>query len=174
MACSTLALRRTWGRRGVALVVVRKDLVEKGSAELPTMLQYRTHADKGSCFNTPPAFGVFVMGEVFKWILAEGGLSAMGEHNRAKAKLIYDYLDQSEMFRGTARPDSRSLMNITFRASREELEPKFIAEAAEAGLSGLKGHRSVGGMRASVYNAFPEKGCKALVDFMEKFEKANR
>jgi phosphoserine aminotransferase len=166
--------QKNLGPSGVALVIVRKDLVEAGKKDLPTMLQYRTHADKGSCFNTPPTFGIFAMGEVFKWIRSEGGLAAMQERNEAKAKLIYDYLDQSEMFRGTARGDSRSMMNITFRAKSEDLESKFIAEAAGEGLAGLKGHRSVGGMRASIYNAFPAQGCNALVAFMEKFEKANR
>jgi phosphoserine aminotransferase len=166
--------QKNLGPAGVALVIVRKDLVESGKGDLPTMLQYRTHAEKDSSFNTPPVFGIYIMGEVFKWIKAEGGLAAMAEKNQAKAKVIYDFLDQSEMFRGTARPDSRSQMNVTFRATSEELEAKFIKEAAAAGLPGLKGHRSVGGMRASIYNAFPARGCNELVEFMKKFESENR
>ena len=124
-------------------------------------------------YNTPPTFGIFVMAEVFEWIKANGGLAAMGERNRAKAGVIYDYLERSKFFRGTARPDSRSLMNICFRAPTEELEEKFLAEAKKRKLSGLKGHRSVGGMRASIYNAFPKAGCEALVALMAEFEEAN-
>lgn len=166
--------QKNLGPAGVALVIVRKDLVAKGNSDLPTMLQYRTHADKDSCFNTPPAFGIFIMGEVFKWIKNEGGLATMAEKNSAKAKILYDFLGESEMFRGTARPDSRSLMNITFRATSEELEAQFIKEAAGNGFSGLKGHRSVGGMRASIYNAFPAAGVTKLVEYMKSFEQANK
>lgn len=165
--------QKNLGPSGLTLVIVRKDLVERGAKDLPTMLQYRTHAEKDSCYNTPPAFGIYVVGEVLKWLKAQGGLAAMAERNRAKAGLLYDYLDQSKMFRATARPDSRSLMNVTFRASSEELEAKFVAEAASEKLAGLKGHRSVGGMRASIYNAFPAEGVKKLVAFMDEFEKAN-
>jgi len=124
-------------------------------------------------YNTPPTFGIFVMAEVFAWIKGNGGLAAVGEHNRAKAAVIYDYLDKSSFFRGTARADSRSLMNVCFRAPSEALEEKFLAEAKKRKLSGLKGHRSVGGMRASIYNAFPKAGCEALVALMAEFEKAN-
>jgi phosphoserine aminotransferase len=137
------------------------------------MLQYRTHANAGSCFNTPPAFGIYIMGEVFKWIQSQGGLKAMAELNEAKARVLYDFLDESKMFRGTARPDSRSQMNVTFRASTEELEASFIKEATASGLPGLKGHRSVGGMRASIYNAFPAEGVNTLVAFMKDFERKN-
>lgn len=162
--------QKNLGPAGVTLVIIRDDLVEQGNRDLPTMLQYRTHADSGSLFNTPPVLGIYVIGEVLAWIRDFGGLEAMAEHNRAKAKVIYDFLDESKLFRGTARADSRSLMNICFRATSEELEAKFLAEAKARGFSGLKGHRSVGGMRASVYNAFPMEGCEALVAFMKELE----
>jgi phosphoserine aminotransferase len=138
------------------------------------MLQYRTHAAEKSLYNTPPTFGIYVMGEVFKWIEGQGGLSAMKEQNEAKARLLYDYLDDSDFFRGTAQPDSRSRMNVCFRAPTEELEEKFLKEAAKRGLDGLKGHRSVGGMRASIYNACPRASVEALVSFMKEFERSNR
>jgi phosphoserine aminotransferase len=166
--------QKNLGPSGVVLVIIRDDLVEAGPKTLPTMLQYRTHATEKSLYNTPPTFGIYVMGEVFKWIQAQGGLAAMAEHNRAKAALLYDYLDQSEFFRGTVQRDSRSLMNVCFRAPTEELEAKFIAEATKRGLDGLKGHRSVGGMRASIYNACPRPAVEALVAFMKEFERANR
>jgi len=166
--------QKNLGPAGVTLVIMRRDLVAAGPTDLPTMLQYRTHADAKSLYNTPPTAGIYVIAEVFKWLERFGGLKAIGEYNAAKAKLIYDFLDDSSFFRGTARPDSRSLMNICFRATSEELEAKFVKEATAAGLANLKGHRSVGGMRASVYNAFPEAGCHALVDFMKKFELANK
>lgn len=165
--------QKNLGPSGVTVVIIRKDLVERATSNLPTMLQYRTHAKEKSMYNTPPTFGIFVMAEVFEWIKGNGGLAAMAERNRAKAAVIYDYLDRSSFFRGTARADSRSLMNICFRAPSEELEEKFLAEAKKRKLSGLKGHRSVGGMRASVYNAFPKAGCEALVGLMAEFEKAN-
>ena len=166
--------QKNLGPSGVVLVIIRNDLVEAGAKSLPTMLQYRTHAAESSMYNTPPTFGIYVMGEVFKWIQAQGGLAAMAELNEAKARLLYDYLDDSEFFRGTAQPDSRSLMNVCFRAPTEELESKFIAEATNRGLDGLKGHRSVGGMRASIYNACPREGVEMLVRFMKEFERANR
>jgi phosphoserine aminotransferase len=166
--------QKNLGPSGVTLVIVRDDLVEAGPATLPTMLQYRTFAADKSMYNTPPTFGIYVIGEVFKWIKAQGGLAAMAEHNEAKARLLYDHLDNSEFFRGTVQTTSRSLMNIPFRGPTEELEAKFIAEATKRGLDGLKGHRSVGGMRASIYNAFPREGVVALVTFMKEFERANR
>ena len=166
--------QKNLGPSGVVLVIIRNDLVEAGPQNLPTMLQYRTHAGEKSLYNTPPTFAIYVMGEVFKWIQAQGGLAAMAEHNRAKAALLYDYLDQSEFFRGTVQRDSRSLMNVCFRAPTEELETKFISEATKRGLDGLKGHRSVGGMRASIYNACPRAGVEALLAFMKEFELANR
>jgi phosphoserine aminotransferase len=166
--------QKNLGPSGVVLVIVRDDLVEAGPKTLPTMLQYRTHAAEKSLYNTPPTFGIYVMGEVFKWIQSEGGLKGVAEHNESKARLLYDFIDQSDFFRGTAQPDSRSLMNICFRAPTEELENKFVAEATKRGLDGLKGHRSVGGMRASVYNACPPAAVEALVAFMKEFEQANR
>jgi phosphoserine aminotransferase len=166
--------QKNLGPSGVVLVIIRDDLVEAGSKSLPTMLQYRTHAAEKSMYNTPPTFGIYVMGEVFKWIQARGGLAAMAEHNEAKARLLYDYLDQSDFFRGTVQPDSRSYMNVCFRAPTEELETAFITEATKRGLDGLKGHRSVGGMRASIYNACPREAVEALVAFMKEFEHANR
>jgi phosphoserine aminotransferase len=166
--------QKNLGPSGVVLVIIRDDLVEAGAKTLPTMLQYRTHASEKSLYNTPPTFGIYVMGEVFKWIQAEGGLKAMEEKNEAKAKLLYDYIDKSDFFRGTVQPDSRSRMNVCFRAPTEELESKFISEATKRGLDGLKGHRSVGGMRASIYNACPRAAIEALVSFMKEFELANR
>jgi phosphoserine aminotransferase len=166
--------QKNLGPSGVTLVIIRKDLVANAPTDLPTMLQYRIHLENKSLYNTPPTAGIYVIAEVFKWLERFGGLAAIGEYNRAKAKLIYDFLDDSSFFRGTARPDSRSQMNICFRAPSEELEATFVKEATAAGLANLKGHRSVGGMRASVYNAFPEAGCRALVDFMKKFEQANK
>ena len=165
--------QKNLGPSGVVLVIVRDDLVEAGRKDLPVMLQYRTHAAERSLYNTPPTFAIYVMGRVFKWIKELGGLEAMARRNEEKAKLIYDYLDSSSFFRGTAEPESRSLMNVCFRGPSEELEAKFISEATKRGLDGLKGHRSVGGMRASIYNAFPKAGCEALVEFMREFERAN-
>ncbi len=166
--------QKNLGPSGVVLVIIRKDLVEVGPKTLPTMLQYRTYAAEKSLYNTPPTFGIYIMGEVFKWIQSQGGLAAMAEHNAAKAKLLYDYIDAGDFFRGTVQPDSRSLMNVTFRGPSEELESKFVAEATKRGLDGLKGHRSVGGMRASIYNACPRAAVEALVAFMKEFEQANR
>jgi phosphoserine aminotransferase len=166
--------QKNLGPSGVVLVIVRDDLVEVGPKDLPIMLQYRTHAAERSLYNTPPTFGIYVMGRVFKWIREFGGLPAMAEHNAEKARILYDYLDQSDFFRGSADADSRSLMNVCFRAPTEDLEAKFVSEATKRGLDGLKGHRAAGGMRASIYNAFPKSGVSALVNFMKEFEKANR
>jgi phosphoserine aminotransferase len=166
--------QKNLGPSGVVLVIIRDDLVEAGPKTLPTMLQYRTFAAERSLYNTPPTFGIYIMGEVFKWIQAQGGLAAMAQLNEAKARLLYDYIDGSDFFRGTVQPDSRSLMNVCFRAPTEELEARFVAEATKRGLDGLKGHRSVGGMRASVYNACPRAAVEALVAFMKEFEMANR
>jgi phosphoserine aminotransferase len=166
--------QKNLGPSGVVLVIVRNDLVEAGVKTIPTMLQYRTHAAENSMYNTPPTFGIYVMGEVFKWVQGQGGLAAMAEYNESKARLLYDYLDNSDFFRGTAQRDSRSLMNVCFRGPSEELEAKFISEATKRGLDGLKGHRSVGGMRASIYNACPRQAVEALVSFMQEFERANR
>jgi len=166
--------QKNLGPAGLVLVIIRNDLIERGPKNLPTMLQYRTHAAEKSLYNTAPTFAIYVMGEVFKWIQAQGGLAAMAEHNEQKARKLYDYLDTSEFFRGTAQPDSRSRMNVCFRAPTEELEEKFVKEAAKRGLDGLKGHRLVGGMRASIYNACPPAAVDALVSFMKEFERANR
>jgi phosphoserine aminotransferase len=166
--------QKNLGPSGVVLVIIRKALVEAGPKTLPTMLQYRTFAADRSMYNTPPTFGIYIMGEVFKWIQSQGGLAAMAERNAEKAALLYDYIDASDFFRGTVQLDSRSLMNVCFRAPTEELEGKFIAEATRRGLDGLKGHRSVGGMRASIYNACPKPAVEALVAFMKEFEQANR
>ena len=166
--------QKNLGPSGVVLVIIRDDLIEAGAKTLPTMLQYRTHAAENSLYNTPPTFGIYFVGEVFKWIQSQGGLAAMAEYNESKARLLYDYLDASDFFRGTAQTDSRSLMNVCFRAPTEELEAKFISEATKRGLDGLKGHRSVGGMRASIYNACPREAVEALVKFMKEFERSNR
>jgi phosphoserine aminotransferase len=166
--------QKNLGPSGVVLVIIRDDLVEAGSKAVPTMLQYRTHAGESSLYNTPPTFAIYVMGQVFKWIQAEGGLAAMAEHNEAKARLLYEFIDNSDFFRGTVQPDSRSRMNVCFRAPTEELEAQFISEATKRGLDGLKGHRSAGGMRASIYNACPRRAVEALVAFMKEFEQANR
>jgi phosphoserine aminotransferase len=166
--------QKNLGPSGVVLVIIRDDLVEAGSKTVPTMLQYRTHAGESSLYNTPPTFGIYVMGEVFKWIQSEGGLAGMAEHNEAKARLLYEFIDNSDFFRGTVQPDSRSRMNVCFRAPTEELEATFISEATKRGLDGLKGHRSAGGMRASIYNACPRRAVEALVAFMKEFERANR
>ena len=166
--------QKNLGPAGVTLVIVRQDLVESAPSGLPSMLQYRNHVKNGSCYNTPPVFGIYVVSEVIKWIKGLGGLGAMAEHNRDKAQLIYDVLDDSDFYQPTAHPDSRSHMNVCFRSPAEELDAKFIKEAKAKGLAGLKGHRSVGGMRASIYNAFPREGCEALVSFMKEFERQNR
>jgi len=165
--------QKNLGPSGVVLVIIRKDLADLGPRDLPILLQYRTHVKDGSMHNTPNTFGIYVIGEVFKWIKAEGGLAAMAERNEAKGKLIYDYLDASPMFTARAQQGSRSLMNVCFNAKSEELEAKFLAEATKRGLDGLKGHRSAGGIRASTYNAMPIEGVRALVDFMKEFEQAN-
>ena len=162
------------GPAGVVIAVIRKDLIgEPYVANTPTMLRYKTHADSGSLYNTPPAYGIYICGKVFRWLLEQGGLWEMGRRNREKAAVLYGYLDASRMFRGTVRKQDRSYMNVPFVTDSEELNKKFLAQAAEAGLVSLKGHRSVGGMRASLYNAMPLDGVKALVRFMEKFEKEN-
>ncbi|SFH60091.1 3-phosphoserine/phosphohydroxythreonine transaminase [Planctomicrobium piriforme] len=165
--------QKNLGPSGVTLVILRKDLMGRGKTDLPEMLQYRIHADNESCYNTPPTFGIYFMGLVFKWILKQGGLEAVGAANTAKANVLYQYLDKSSMFRATADADSRSLMNVTFVTGKEDVDNKFISEAKKAGFDGLKGHRSVGGMRASIYNAFPKSGCEELVAFMGDFEKKN-
>ncbi|MDB4742904.1 3-phosphoserine/phosphohydroxythreonine transaminase [Planctomicrobium sp.] len=165
--------QKNLGPSGVTLVIIHNDMVKSGNLDIPEMLQYRTFAENDSCYNTPPTFGIFIMGLVFKWILKQGGLEEIQKLNEQKAAVLYDYLDQSKLFRATADLDSRSRMNITFISGDEVLDKKFIAEATAAGFDGLKGHRSVGGMRASIYNAFPKKGVEELVKFMKDFEAKN-
>lgn len=165
--------QKNLGPSGVTLVIIREDLLSRSSKSLHTMLNYSVHAENGSMYNTPPCFGIYLMGLVMKWALAQGGLKAIGEANERKAAKLYAEIDRSGFFRGTAEKGSRSRMNITFRLPSEELESKFVKESTAAGLDGLKGHRSVGGMRASIYNAFPEAGVDALVSFMQEFEKKN-
>ena len=165
--------QKNLGPSGVTLVIIRKDLLERSPASLPTMLNYKTHAENESLFNTPPVFGIYVLRLVLKWLRANGGLEAMAAHNERKANLLYAEIDRTGFYRGHARPDSRSWMNVTFRLPNEDLEKQFAKESTAAGLDGLKGHRSVGGLRASIYNAFPEEGVQALVDFMREFERKN-
>ena len=165
--------QKNLGPSGVTLVIIRDDLVERGPTSLPTMLQYRTHAKNDSMYNTPPTFAIYLVGLVLKWIKSQGGLAAMGERNARKANALYTYLDQSKLFKPTADTDSRSQMNVTFVTGNPDLDAKFCNEAIKAGFDGLKGHRSVGGMRASLYNAFPEAGVAALVEFLKQFEAAN-
>ena len=166
--------QKNLGPSGIVLVIVRDDLVELGPTGLPTMMQYRTYAKEKSLHNTPPTMAIYVVGLVLKWIRETGGLAAMASRNEAKAKLVYDALDASHFFTGPVERDSRSLMNVCFRSPTEELDAKFCAEAEKKGLAGLKGHRSAGGMRASLYNACPEASVLALVAFIREFERANR
>lgn len=166
--------QKNMGPAGVTLCIIREDFAEAGSKEIPDLLQYRKFIPELSRPNTPPVFAVYVMGQVAKWIIKNGGLAAMQKHNEAKAKFIYDAIDAAPSFyTGHARPDSRSLMNITFRLPSDELTDKFVKEASAQGMDGLKGHRNVGGIRASTYNAMPKEGCKALGDFMREFAKKN-
>lgn len=167
-------VQKNIGPAGVVIVIIREDLITEDVLEgTPTMLTYKTHADANSLYNTPPAYGIYICGKVFQWIKEMGGLTAMKERNERKAKILYDFLDESKLFRGTAAPEDRSLMNVPFVTGNADLDEKFVKEAKEAGLENLKGHRSVGGMRASIYNAMPEEGVKALVTFMKKFEEEN-
>jgi phosphoserine aminotransferase len=165
--------QKNLGPAGVTVVIMRRDLLERSSPDLHTMLSYKTHASEHSLYNTPPVFGVYILGLVAKWLLARGGLDAMRVANERKASKLYGEIDRSGFYRGTAERESRSAMNVTFRLQREELEKPFVAEATAAGLDGLAGHRSVGGIRASLYNAFPEDGVDALVQFMREFERRN-
>ena len=158
---------------GLTIVIVRKDLLGNAMDITPTMLNYVTHSENGSMFNTPPCYTIYVAGLVFKWLKALGGLERMGEINEGKAKILYDFLDSSKLFRGTVVPEDRSIMNVPFVTGSEELDAKFVAEAKAQGFVNLKGHRSVGGMRASIYNAMPTEGVVKLVEFMKKFEKEN-
>jgi phosphoserine aminotransferase len=155
-------------------VIIRDDLVARSAerkASLPTMLSYAVHAENNSLYNTPSTFGVYALGLVMKWLVANGGLGAMAKANERKAGKLYAEIDRTGFYRGTARKEDRSLMNVTFKLATEDLEKLFVKESTAAGLDGLKGHRSVGGMRASIYNAFPEEGVDALVAFMKDFER---
>jgi phosphoserine aminotransferase len=165
--------QKNMGPSGVTLVVMREDLLPRVRDGLATMLDYRTHAKDKSLHNTPNTWGIYIINLVCKWLKEKGGLEAMQRENEDKARLLYDAIDATEFYRGHADPDSRSMMNVTFRLPSEDLEKKFANEATAAGMDGLKGHRSVGGIRASIYNAFPRAGCEALVEFMREFEKKN-
>jgi phosphoserine aminotransferase len=163
--------QKNLGPSGVTLVIVREDLLARSPDSLATMLNYKVQAENNSLYNTPPTFGVYILGLTMRWLHSLGGLEGIAAINQRKAGKLYAEIDRTGFFRGTAQQDSRSLMNVTFRLPSEELEKMFDAEATAAGLDGLKGHRSVGGMRASIYNAFPEEGVDALVDFMREFER---
>ncbi len=165
--------QKNMGPAGCTVVIIREDLLNRTPENIPTMLRYKTHADKGSMFNTPPCFAIYTIGLVLKWLKKRGGLAAIEKVNQEKAELLYRTIDNSGFYRGHAQVDSRSLMNITFNLPTSELEAKFVQEATAATLDGLKGHRSIGGCRASIYNAFPLEGVEKLVRFMEEFEKNN-
>jgi len=168
-------VQKNVGPAGVVIAVIREDLItEDVLPGTPTMLRYKTHADNGSMYNTPPAYGIYICGKVFKWLKAMGGLEAMKAHNEEKAAILYDFLDESDMFRGTVVKEDRSLMNVPFVTGNAELDAKFVKEAEAAGFVNLKGHRTVGGMRASLYNAMPLAGAQKLVEFMKAFERENR
>jgi len=167
-------VQKNIGPAGVVIVIIREDLITEDVLEgTPTMLQYKIHADNGSMYNTPPAYGIYICGKVFKWLKKMGGLEAMKAYNEKKAAVLYDFLDRSKLFKGTVRKEDRSLMNVPFVTGDEALDAKFVKEATAAGFVNLKGHRTVGGMRASIYNAMPIEGVEKLVAFMEEFEKNN-
>ena len=167
-------VQKNIGPAGVVIVIIREDLIRDDVLPgTPTMLKYKTQADADSLYNTPPCYGIYICGKVFKWLKKMGGLSVMKERNEEKAKILYDFLDQSKLFKGTVRKEDRSLMNVPFVTGDADLDAKFVAEAKAAGFENLKGHRTVGGMRASIYNAMPKEGVEALVAFMKKFEEEN-
>ena len=167
-------VQKNVGPAGLVIAIIREDLItEDVLPGTPTMLTYKTHADANSLYNTPNCYAIYICGKVFKWLKKQGGLEAMKERNEKKAKVLYDYLDSSKLFKGTVEPASRSLMNVPFVTGDKELDAKFVKEAEAAGFVNLKGHRTVGGMRASIYNAMPIEGVEALVEFMKKFEKEN-
>ena len=167
-------VQKNVGPAGVVVCIIREDLITEDVLEgTPTMLTYKTHADAKSLYNTPPAYGIYICGKVFKWLKKQGGLEAMKEKNEKKAKILYDFLDSSKMFKGTVVPKDRSLMNVPFVTGDKDLDAKFVKEAAKAGFVNIKGHRTVGGMRASIYNAMPIEGVEKLVEFMKKFEAEN-
>lgn len=167
-------VQKNIGPAGVVIAIIREDLITEDVLEgTPTMMQYKTHADAKSLYNTPPAYGIYICGKVFQWLKKRGGLAAMKEYNEKKAKILYDFLDESKLFHGTVVKEDRSLMNVPFVTGNEELDAKFVKEAAAAGFVNLKGHRTVGGMRASIYNAMPIEGVEKLVAFMREFEEKN-
>ena len=167
-------VQKNIGPAGVVITIMREDLITDDVLPgTPTMLKYKTHADNDSLYNTPPAYGIYICGKVFKWLKKMGGLEVMKERNEEKAKILYDFLDSSKLFKGTVVKEDRSLMNVPFVTGDKELDAKFVAEAKAAGLENLKGHRTVGGMRASIYNAMPKAGVEKLVEFMSDFEKKN-
>lgn len=167
-------VQKNIGPAGVVIVIIREDLITEDTLPgTPTMFQYKIHLDNQSMYNTPPAYGIYICGKVFKWLKKMGGLDAMKVHNEKKAQILYDFLDQSKMFKGTVVKEDRSLMNVPFVTGSEELDAKFVKEAKAAGFVNLKGHRSVGGMRASIYNAMPIEGVEKLVAFMKEFEEKN-
>ena len=167
-------VQKNVGPAGVVIAIIREDLITDDVLEgTPTMLKYKTHADAKSLYNTPPAYGIYICGKVFKWLKKQGGLEAIKERNEKKAEILYDYLDESKLFKGTVVPKDRSLMNVPFVTGDKDLDAKFVKEAKKAGFENLKGHRSVGGMRASIYNAMPIEGVEKLVEFMKAFEKEN-
>ncbi len=167
-------VQKNIGPAGVVIVIIREDLItEDVLPGTPTMLRYKTHADANSLYNTPPAYGIYICGKVFKWLKKMGGLEEMKKINEKKAKILYDFLDESKLFKGTVRKEDRSLMNVPFVTGDADLDAKFVAEAKAAGFENLKGHRTVGGMRASIYNAMPIEGVEKLVEFMKKFEAEN-
>ena len=167
-------VQKNIGPAGVVITIMREDLITDDVLPgTPTMLKYKTHADNDSLYNTPPAYGIYICGKVFKWLKKMGGLEVMKERNEEKAKILYDFLDSSKLFKGTVVKEDRSLMNVPFVTGDKELDAKFVAEAKAAGLENLKGHRTVDGMRASIYNAMPKAGVEKLVEFMSDFEKKN-
>jgi len=165
--------QKNMGPAGVTFVIIREDLIGRADDSVPTMFNYKTHADKGSMFNTPPTYPIYVCGMVFDWIKSMGGVEGIYKRNVEKANMLYDFLDESKLFKGTVRKKDRSLMNIPFVTGNPEIDAKCIKEAAARGIVNIKGHRSVGGMRASIYNAMPVEGVKVLVSFMKEFEAAN-
>jgi phosphoserine aminotransferase len=165
--------QKNMGPSGLTVVIIREDLLARTPGGLHTMLDYRTHVENSSLYNTPNTWGIYILNLVCKWLKGKGGLAGMQRDNEAKAKLLYDAIDAGDFYRGHAAPESRSLMNVTFRLPSEDLEKQFVKEATAARLDGLKGHRSVGGLRASIYNAFPREGVEALVEFMKEFERKN-
>ena len=168
-------VQKNVGPAGVVVAVIREDLITDDVLPgTPTMLKWKTQADAKSLYNTPPCYGIYICGKVFQWLKKQGGLEAMKKHNEEKAKILYDFLDQSEMFKGTVVKEDRSLMNVPFVTGDDEMDAKFVKEAKEAGFENLMGHRTVGGMRASIYNAMPKEGVEKLVEFMKKFEEENK